>query len=251
MPFAPQVRDDALVASGRHCCLCHKFCGIKMELHHIDQKSEGGLDTFDNCIPLCLDCHADIRSYDHNHPKGIKYTPRELRIHRDNWYKKVSAPTTIYCNTSGQIDGAVFSNIVSLLPYRKCVSVIEFHDFGAPFRASLFAEIDGFLRANEDPSLEFIDADLEGMRGTLVDNVATFVEYLAKHTWPLRVDSLSEHRLQSVPSEWEDAQPERFLRTVDKINALSREVAVSYRSLVREARRRLGVSGDADGDNRK
>jgi 5-methylcytosine-specific restriction endonuclease McrA len=65
MGFSDGVREQALTACGRHCCICHKFSGLKMELHHIVHRSEGGQDTFENCIPLCFDCHGDMRSYDH------------------------------------------------------------------------------------------------------------------------------------------------------------------------------------------
>jgi hypothetical protein len=62
-----------------------------MECHHIVQEAEGGPDTSENCIPVCFDCHADMCSYDFKHPKGTKYTPEELRRHRDRWYEKVAA----------------------------------------------------------------------------------------------------------------------------------------------------------------
>ena len=45
-----------------------------MELHHIRQKADGGEDTFENCIPLCFDCHADMRKGDPKHPKGKRYS---------------------------------------------------------------------------------------------------------------------------------------------------------------------------------
>lgn len=57
-----------------------------MELHHIHPKSEGGEDSIDNCVPLCFDCHADAGHYNPKHPKGIKYSPTELKRHRDEWY---------------------------------------------------------------------------------------------------------------------------------------------------------------------
>jgi hypothetical protein len=60
-----------------------------MELHHIVLQSEGGGNNNDNCIPLCLDCHTDMRSYDHHHPKGRKYSREELREHRFDWYESV------------------------------------------------------------------------------------------------------------------------------------------------------------------
>jgi len=89
MSFSKIIKEKVLVACGRHCCICHKFCGTKIEHHHIISKNEGGLNNFDNCIPLCFDCHADMRSYDYKHPKGTKYTPSELKQHRDRWYEKV------------------------------------------------------------------------------------------------------------------------------------------------------------------
>ncbi len=89
MGFPPDFAEKILISCQRACAVCHKFCGTKMELHHIKPKSEGGKDTYENCIPLCFDCHADVRAYDPTHPKGKKYTESELRGHRDSWYAKV------------------------------------------------------------------------------------------------------------------------------------------------------------------
>lgn len=61
MSFSPDVAEQALLDSSRHCCLCHRFCGVKIELHHIVQRAEDGADTYDNCIPLCFDCHAEVK----------------------------------------------------------------------------------------------------------------------------------------------------------------------------------------------
>ena len=89
MSFPDKVQEAALTACARKCCLCHKFCGIKIELHHIKQKADGGDDTFENCIPLCFDCHADMGKGDARHPKGKHYSERELKKQRDNWYEEV------------------------------------------------------------------------------------------------------------------------------------------------------------------
>ena len=85
MSFSEYIKAIALSACDRHCCICHKFCGLKMELHHIKQKADGGEDTLDNCIPLCFDCHADMGGVNPRHPKGNSYSETELRIHRDKW----------------------------------------------------------------------------------------------------------------------------------------------------------------------
>ncbi len=47
-----------------------------MEIHHIVPRSEGGDDSEENSIPLCLDCHADVMAYNPKHPKGRGSLPR-------------------------------------------------------------------------------------------------------------------------------------------------------------------------------
>jgi len=60
-----------------------------MEVHHITPQKDGGEDTFENAIPLCFDCHAEVGAYNTCHPKGVKFSKTELKRHRDNWYKCV------------------------------------------------------------------------------------------------------------------------------------------------------------------
>ena len=90
MAFSQTVADEVFVKCGRHCCLCGMFAGQKMELHHIKQASDGGDDSIDNCIPLCLNCHAEVKAYNPRHPKGRKYTETELRGHRDKYFAQYS-----------------------------------------------------------------------------------------------------------------------------------------------------------------
>ena len=92
MAFSEGVKNKAMVSCGRRCCICHKFCGNNMEIHHIKAKSDGGEDTFENAIPLCFDCHAIVRQYDPKHPKGTRFTEAELKMHRDAWYQKMNRP---------------------------------------------------------------------------------------------------------------------------------------------------------------
>lgn len=90
MGFSQSVKERAYIASARRCCVCKKFAGRNIEVHHITQKADGGEDSFDNAIPLCFDCHAEAGHYNPRHPKGAKYMPSELRAHRDSWYKVVA-----------------------------------------------------------------------------------------------------------------------------------------------------------------
>ncbi|MBI4207195.1 MAG: HNH endonuclease [Betaproteobacteria bacterium] len=89
MAFSREVRTEALVAAARHCCLCHRYRGVKVEVHHIVPVAKGGADTADNAIALCFDCHADAGHYNPAHPRGTKISVDELRLARDLWHRAV------------------------------------------------------------------------------------------------------------------------------------------------------------------
>ncbi len=89
MGFGKETKEQALVASARHCCVCHKYKGLKVEVHHIIPQHKGGANSYDNAIALCFDCHCDAGHYNDQHPRGIKFSPNELRKHRDSWYELV------------------------------------------------------------------------------------------------------------------------------------------------------------------
>ena len=71
----------------RHCCLCEKPCGTNIVIHHIEQEGEN-LSDIDNAIPLCLDCHGKIGSYNPKHSVGTKYKIKEIKARRDQIYEK-------------------------------------------------------------------------------------------------------------------------------------------------------------------
>jgi hypothetical protein len=78
-----------LIKSKRHCCICGKWCGQRIEVHHIEDSSDS---SEENALPLCLDCHAEVRSYDPKHPIGKKYTASELMELKRQTFLKYSGP---------------------------------------------------------------------------------------------------------------------------------------------------------------
>lgn len=91
MGFSSSVRVDALVRAARHCCVCRRYKGVKVEIHHIVPQSQGGSNDLDNAIALCFDCHTDAGHYNPQHPRGTKFSRAELRTARDRWYKRVAS----------------------------------------------------------------------------------------------------------------------------------------------------------------
>jgi hypothetical protein len=87
MAFNRSDADQLLAACHRRCCVCHRYCGVKIELHHIDPSGSGGGDGIDNAIPVCFECHAEIQLYNDAHPRGRKFHPEELRVHKEQWLR--------------------------------------------------------------------------------------------------------------------------------------------------------------------
>lgn len=85
MSFKESDVAELLVRCHRRCCICHKFCGVKMEIHHIEYSSKKGSDDIENGIPLCFECHAEVNHYNPAHPKGRKFSDDELLGHKKQW----------------------------------------------------------------------------------------------------------------------------------------------------------------------
>lgn len=240
MSFSPTIKAEALAVCGRHCCICHKFCGIKIECHHIAHESEGGPDTFENCIPVCFDCHADMRSYDFKHPKGTKYTPDELRQHRDRWYAKVATgggltPLPEYI----PIDKEVFRVFQKLVPYYPTLDYLKGRSFaGFSFNRAPLRPIFEYAYYADRVEYEFLDPELEAARGEFSDAARRFNRLLAENTWGAH---LPDHA--TVPPEWEVTQPDRFVKVVSDIHESVNAIETAYAQIVRLARLRLGVAG--------
>jgi hypothetical protein len=105
--------------------------GFKIELHHIIQKAEGGEDSYENCIALCLDCHADVKAYNPEHPKGRKYTNSEVREHRNRWYEKLKNESlSIVHPDCVELDRKLFLKLKEVLPVTEgSITFIRNHSY--------------------------------------------------------------------------------------------------------------------------
>lgn len=238
MSFPNNVKIDALVACGRHCSICHRFCGTKIEIHHIKLATEGGADTLENAIPLCFDCHSDMRSYDSKHPKGTKYTENELKRHRDNWFKKVEGLSGLARpEEAAATDNMVYEALVRVLPWDGSLHFIRHNNFaGFRFELERLKDFNKFEYECESPSFEFMDPDLEGLRVSLRGHILEFKRSIEYETFS--TDTIGWN---SVPAEWEHEQSERFEKIVNGLHNAAKLVCDSYDSLVKLATRKLGT----------
>ena len=107
---------DLLVRCRRRCCICYRFCGVKIETDHIDQN---GGDGIDNAIPVCFECHAEIHAYNPNHPRGRKYTADELRRRRDDWIELCKEKPELLIQSFPSLDVGPLQALIDELTFNK------------------------------------------------------------------------------------------------------------------------------------
>lgn len=131
MGFPEKVKIEALVRSRRRCCVCHEYKGVGIEVHHIIPRSEGGEDTLENAIPLCFDCHGAAGHYNPKHPKGTKFSRKELVRHRDEWFRHVQSSSS-EPESDTSFDGYLSRHIVAL-DYKAVREMFDFKKDVIPF----------------------------------------------------------------------------------------------------------------------
>lgn len=122
MPFSDKEAIELLAQCHRRCCICHRFCGFKMELDHIDPKGENGPDTIDNAIPVCFECHAEIHAYNDKHPRGRKYRPEELKKHKEQWLELCKSSAAFLASMPPRTDVGPFQALMDELEFNRAVA---------------------------------------------------------------------------------------------------------------------------------
>ena len=234
MPFSLKIREEALVACGRHCCLCHKYSGTKMQVHHIKQEAQGGSNDLENAIPLCLDCHAEVQAYNPDHPIGTPFSESQLKRLRDNWYTKVAdSPAITGAENFIEQDTITFFKLNEYLP-NATLEWLRAFDFGGSFRCGTLEKIEFFPNASVNPIYEYLDMDLEAAKVELADSISTFTQDSISY---LFTDGGYTH----IPPEWMGSFYEKFCEGVDILNKDSLDIWNKYCSYIKLCRRKLKI----------
>lgn len=167
MGFPQKVVDTVLIKCKRHCCLCGKYVGINIELHHIKQKADGGKDTEDNCIPLCFNCHAEVQSYNTHHPKGHKYTNTELKQRRDEIYLRVQNEIVNLLSENDISKARIIMNTYG----RLLEHVITLDPCAEPFNIILIDYLDEVCDFLNSYSYDFENHGLEQQKCSLITSL--------------------------------------------------------------------------------
>ena len=148
--------DDLLVRCHRRCCICHRFCGVKIETDHIVPASEGGPSNIDNAIVVCFECHAEIHSYNDQHPRGRKFRTEELRKHKEQWLSICSERPEVLLQVSWDSDVGPLQALIDELEFNRIVA----NSSGANDHGCAFLD-DQFRRAIREGSVATMAEDLK------------------------------------------------------------------------------------------
>jgi hypothetical protein len=169
MPFSTEIKEEVLVKSGRRCSLCLAHKGVKIEVHHIIPESISHDNTIDNAIPLCFDCHSDVGHYNPSHPKGNKYSPKELKSHRNRLWLLIK-------------EGKIFNEKPLDLQYLELlIKVFDRPAFNTPFAQE--GRMEGFNKAISDTILAINTGLLRTRDNQVIQDVGFGKSLLVNEKW--------------------------------------------------------------------
>lgn len=237
MGFPKEVRNQALIACKRHCVLCEKDKGINVECHHIVPRSKGGPDTFENCIPLCFDCHSMVGSYNSDHPKGNKFSSEELKSRRDSFYNRVSSgefPKLEINNMSSETDKKLYEEIKAIFKSPNLKYYLTEVDLGNDFDNSIFLPLNQLMFLSDDPDYEFVDYEIEDYRKKLFEAINEFLSYKAVNTFPTNLGTQAIYTWKN-----DDYNFQESIHINMEFNNLATAVWDAYKAFVSVAKRKL------------
>lgn len=149
--------EALLIQCHRRCCICHRFCGVKMEIDHIESATEPGSDNIANAIPLCFECHAEVHHYNPKHPKGRRFSPAELRGHRDQWLTLCGARPEMFVHAQPAPEAGSLERLLSELEFNLLLTGVG--------RVGGLFEMVQFRRAVADGTFAWLDEGLKAAIG--------------------------------------------------------------------------------------
>lgn len=156
MGFPQEKVSELLAQCHRRCCICHRFCGVKMETDHIVPQAEGGADDIENAIPVCFECHAEIHSYNDKHPRGRKFRSEELRRHKEQWLEICREHPDALVAAPRHIDVGPLQALIDELEFNQRVAASP----GSDVQGCLFRD-DQFKRAIQAGSVAILQDEIK------------------------------------------------------------------------------------------
>lgn len=123
-----------------------------------------------------------------------------------------------------------------ILPQNQTIDFLRHNNFaGFSFDRKILIDTDNFEREKDNPNFHFFHPKLEIIKNELMGYIGQLNCLVATQTFP------TPQGRQSVPSEWESEQPERFNKAVDDIHSINDRICSKYDELIINGRDILKV----------
>jgi HNH endonuclease len=153
--------ERLLVACHRRCCVCHRYCGVKIEVDHIETATAEGSGDSGNAIALCFECHAEVHHYNPQHPKGRRFQPSELRSHRDQWLRLCRERPEMFVHAQPSPEAGALERLLSELEFNRKLAGDDTPG-GPLLRPGGMFEMEQFRRAIADGTFVWLSQSLSG-----------------------------------------------------------------------------------------
>lgn len=120
----------------------------------MDPGADGGSDDISNAIAVCFECHAEIHSYNDQHPRGRKFHPEELKKHKQQWLAICRDRPSELLSASRNADVGPLQALVDELAFNLAVATANVGV--CPFM------LDQMKRAITEGTLSMLDDQLRG-----------------------------------------------------------------------------------------
>lgn len=198
-------RDEVtalLVRCHRRCCICHRFCGTKIETDHIVQAAESQDHSIGNAIVVCFDCHAEIHAYNPKHPRGRKFTPEELRMHKEQWLHICETRPEIFVEASRNVDIGPLQGLLEELEHNLVIS----ENFSGYTLGFLFRE-EQITRAIREGVMSILADDLRQALSRAYGAISKANELIRSHNSQDARDRVASHKTGDAMQAVNDAIP--------------------------------------------
>jgi hypothetical protein len=221
MAFSRDEVSALLSRCHRRCCICHRFCGVKIETDHIIPTESDGNDDIENAIPVCFECHAEIHGYNDKHPRGRKFQPEELRHHKQQWLKICDERPDVLVSATRNADVGPLQALIDELEFNATVANITFES--CPGLQECKFHEHQFLRAIHEGSISLLRDEirellLKAYRAMGAANVA--IEAKSHHEIDSQGWTTGDHQLARLVV---DARPNITLARNELLKFLSNE----------------------------
>jgi hypothetical protein len=131
-------------------------------------------DSIENAIPVCFECHAEIGLYNPKHPRGRRFSPEELRLHRDQWLKVCRERPEVLLDAPAVFEAGTIERLIHELDFDLDIaSQSGDKRLGCPF------EVAQFERAITDGTYSILSEEIRKKMGNAYQMMKRANTYIA------------------------------------------------------------------------